>query len=42
MVEQLAPDRLRLGGLTRRGRRFGGGRPAVRFAIVLVLTAARR
>ena len=39
MAEQLAPDRVRLGGLTRRERPFGGGRPTVRFAIVVVLTA---
>ena len=39
MGEQLAPDRVRLGGLTRRERPFGGGRPTVRFAIVVVLTA---
>jgi len=39
MGEQLAPDRVRLGGLTRRERPYGGGRPTVRFAIVVVLTA---
>ena len=40
MAVQPAPDRVELGGFTRRERPFGGGRPAVRFAIVLVLTAA--
>jgi poly-beta-1,6-N-acetyl-D-glucosamine synthase len=38
MADQLATGRVRLGGLTRRERPFGGGRPAVRFAIVVVLT----
>ena len=36
MAQQLAPDRVRLGGLTRRPRPFGGGRPTVRFAIAVV------
>jgi biofilm PGA synthesis N-glycosyltransferase PgaC len=36
-VSQLAPD---LGGLARRPRPGGGGRPTIRFAIAVVLTAA--
>ena len=39
MAEQLAPDRVRLGGLTRRERPLGELRPTVRFAIVAALTA---
>jgi poly-beta-1,6-N-acetyl-D-glucosamine synthase len=41
MAEWLAPSRERpLGGLTRRERPLGGGRPAVRFAVVVLLSAA--
>lgn len=40
MSQQLARPRARLGGLTRRPRPGLGGRPTVRFAIALVLTAA--
>ena len=37
-MSQLANERVRLGGLTRRGRPGGGGRPAIRFVIALTLT----
>ena len=37
-MSQLANERVRLGGLTRRGRPGGGGRPVIRFVIALMLT----
>jgi biofilm PGA synthesis N-glycosyltransferase PgaC len=39
-MSQLAPERARLGGLTRRGRPGGGGRPTVRFVAAALLTLA--
>jgi biofilm PGA synthesis N-glycosyltransferase PgaC len=40
MAQQLAPEGARLGGMTRRPRPGGGGRPSVRFVIALILTGA--
>ena len=40
MSQRLAPERARLGGLTRRRRPGGGGRPTVRFVIASGLTVA--
>ena len=40
MSQPLAPERVRLGGLTRRPRPVGGGRPTVRFVIAVALTVA--
>jgi biofilm PGA synthesis N-glycosyltransferase PgaC len=40
MAQGIAPERVRLGGLTRRPRPLGGGRPTVRFVIALALTVA--
>jgi biofilm PGA synthesis N-glycosyltransferase PgaC len=40
MSQQLAREGARLGGMARRPRPGGGGRPTVRFAIALSLTAA--
>jgi poly-beta-1,6-N-acetyl-D-glucosamine synthase len=38
MSQRLAPERARLGGMTRRARPAAGGRPTVRFVIALALT----
>ena len=40
MSQRLAPERARLGGMTRRPRPAGGGRPTVRFVIAAALTVA--
>ena len=37
-MSQLAPERARLGGFTRRRRPGGGGRPTVRFVLAVLLT----
>jgi poly-beta-1,6-N-acetyl-D-glucosamine synthase len=40
MAQGIAPEHLRLGGLTRRPRPSAGGRPTIRFVIVVALTVA--
>ena len=40
MAQGIAPEHARLGGLTRRPRPWGGGRPTVRFLIAVALTVA--
>jgi poly-beta-1,6-N-acetyl-D-glucosamine synthase len=40
MAQRTAPERVRLGGLTRRPRPSAGARPTVRFAIAVALTGA--
>ena len=40
MAQGIAPERVRLGGLTRRPRPSGGGRPTVRFVIAVAFTVA--
>ena len=40
MAQGIAPERVRLGGLTRRPRPLGGGRPTVRFLFAVAFTVA--
>ena len=40
MAQGIAPEHVRLGGLTRRPRPLGGGRPTVRFVIAVAFTVA--
>ena len=40
MAQGIAPEHVRLGGLTRRPRPSGGGRPTVRFVIAAAFTVA--